>query len=265
MNFKSEVEKINNLLLIVAMEKEEKAIFDVLQRDYEEKIISKDLNISVKIIKFGRKKLIVSQSGIGNVKAGVSIALIADKLKIDAILSLGVIGALDKKLNIGDSILATKIIQHDSVYSGEGGDIFMAPGELFLSLAEEERVDPVIKSNSFMNEWIEFLLKNKEKNFFSGTVMSGSEFVASPKRKKEIASKDNDSLGVEMEAAGIAMIANQLNIPFTIYKTVADSVNPDGSIGNDYKMFLEKSSANSAEITRAIVNQYFDDNKKVRY
>ena len=52
-----------------------------------------------------------------------------------------------------------------------------------------------------------------------GTILSGNEFVGTVERKREIAELHDESLLVDMEAAGVAQMAKKLGIPFLVAKT----------------------------------------------
>ena len=243
---KNSLSQLRTLLIIVAMDVEEQALLD--RATYQEVTYGKRFKIKTKRFSANDRKIIVANSGVGLVNAALTVATIYEHEQIDTILALGVCGALCPTLQIGDTVIANKIIQHDSVLSNEKGRRLIAAGELTLSLPDNQQIDPVIKCNAELIGWL-------QKTFTSartGTILSGSEFVGCTKRKKLLKETHPEALLVDMETGAIAQLARKLNIPFAVAKTVADRANPETSVSEDYKTFLKQAAANSARVLRAI-------------
>lgn len=250
---------IRRLLAIVAMGVEEAAILKSLGT-YEEFVISSSLGITAKIFRKMDKELLLVTSGIGNVYAGMTTALVADKFQIDGVILFGVAGALKQGLEIGQLVIASRVIQHDSIYSGESGIQLMAPGAPFVSVNPDARENPVFETDPRFRKWLLNALQGNSKvKFIEGTLLSGSEFVGSAIRKRAIGSTQQDSLAVEMEAAGIAVVVRRLNLPFAVLKTVADRLNPDQSISNDYNQFIQGAAENAGGVMDVIWKSWIGD------
>ncbi|MDB5037485.1 MAG: pfs [Bacteriovoracaceae bacterium] len=237
------------------MESEEKALLSKIS--VEEISYGKSIKINTKQFDLPRCRIVVARSGVGLVKAGILLSLITEHLAVDAIVSLGVGGALDESLSVGDTVVAKQIIQHDSISSSGGGDLLMAPGELTLSAHPDEQVDPVMRSDSVLVEWIKSAIEvQKNGKVFEGTLLSGSEFVASPLKKQALRKLFHDALLVDMEAAALAQIARILKIPFVVAKTVADRAKPQTSISDDYKKFLESAALHSSAVFQSLLKTF---------
>ncbi|MGZ3768634.1 MAG: 5'-methylthioadenosine/S-adenosylhomocysteine nucleosidase [Bdellovibrio sp.] len=240
------VKEIKKLLVIAAMDIEAKSIFSRLS-DPSEFSIHSVMGIKAVRSVIDSHEIYLTQSGVGLVNAALTTSYAIDTVKPDAILLLGVAGAVRKELEIGDVVVADKIIQHDAKYSGENGDELMAPGELHLSVAPEKRVSPPIVTDFGYTNWLASRLQNVDSRVHRGTVLSGSEFVGTAVRKNEISKIDEHAFAVEMEAAGVGQVASKLKIPLAVVKTVADRLNADDSISSDYVRF-SKSAADTAAI-----------------
>lgn len=250
-----EKSRIRRLLVITAMEVEEQAVLKVLPI-FDEIQISEALKIRAKIFRDENKELVLVNSGIGLVNAGVVTALVTDRLKIDGILLLGVAGALKNHLKIGEIVLAHTILQHDSFYSGESETLQMAPGAPFVSVEPEQRQNPKFPTDPSFRKWLKSVMRDR---IIEGTVLSGSEFVGSPDRKKALGQLEAGSLAVEMEGAGVALVAKRLSIPLAVVKTVADRLNPDNTIYCDYNQFIQSACGNAAEVVDLIWSQWSGD------
>ncbi|MEW6056575.1 MAG: 5'-methylthioadenosine/S-adenosylhomocysteine nucleosidase [Bdellovibrionota bacterium] len=249
-NFISSLKKVKIIFLIVAMESEEKAILG--EGTFSEKTLGKRIKIRVKELKTANRKIIIGRSGVGLVNAGILLNLAAESYPLDAVVLLGVGGALDERLQPGDTVVSNKIIQHDSISSHEDGDHLIAPGELTLSAPQNEQVDPVMRCDEKLKNWIKSLLLPSTGKVYEGTILSGSEFVANSLRKKDLRKLDKDALLVDMESAALAQIARKLKLPFVAAKTVADRANPKKSISEDYKAFLSAASEHGRHVIRGL-------------
>jgi adenosylhomocysteine nucleosidase len=243
MFFISRQSSIDRLLILVAMEAEEIAITNRFPI-YTTLKINSGLGLSGKQIALDRLQIVLVNTGIGLVNAGVATALACDKVNPQAILLLGVAGALSQEMEIGETVLATQVIQHDSFFSGETQLEDMAPGFPFVSVEPSLRENPRFNTDQRFQEW----LMSTGLPCRSGLVLSGSEFVGSSLRKRQLASRHQNSLAIEMESAGVALVAKKLNLPFAVVKTIADRMNPDDSISTDYKKFLSHAAESAAKI-----------------
>ena len=182
-DFLSDVTQIKCLLIVVAMESEENAL--IKGQKYEKISLGKKSSITIKKIQLPSCDILVGRSGVGLVNAGILFTLVTEKYDVDAIIQTGVGGALNKELNIGDIIISKKIIQHDSIASDDENNHLMAAGELFHSTPNDQKIDPVLRSDTTLGNWVTCALSEAfPGKVHEGTILSGSEFVGS-KRKKE--------------------------------------------------------------------------------
>lgn len=245
--------QIRDLLILVAMEVEERAILK--QVDHEEVLISALFGITAKKATVGKHNVWILRSGVGAVNAALATALFMEKVSPDAILLMGVGGALSPDLNMGDIVIARHLVQHDSIFTGENGIELMAPGELFVSLAPHERRAARFAANPVLNIWVKNMLGDST-SVREGTILSGAEFAATATRKQELAGRDPEALLVEMEAAGVAQVALKAGIPFLTVKTVADRLNPDQGVASDYSNFLEAASDHAAQVAHGVLETF---------
>lgn len=248
---------LEKILIIAAMDVEFQAVQKLLPNP-NTVVIHKQLGIFALEGTFATKRILLVQSGVGLVNAGLTTAYANDWFKPTLLIQLGVAGALSKDLLIGDTVVADKIIQHDSIFSGESMNELMAPGELFLSISPEQRKSPMLLTDTHYTHLIKKVLLSQSKiKPISGTVLSGSEFVGNSKRKILLSKLDSKACAVEMEAAAVAMIATKFSVPFVVIKTIADRLHPDGSISSDYLKFAESASHKASLITRILIEEAF--------
>lgn len=66
------------------------------------------------------RKVVVVQSGIGKVNAGMCTQILADLFQVEAVINTGIAGSLNNDINIGDIVLSTDVLHHDMVATGFG-------------------------------------------------------------------------------------------------------------------------------------------------
>lgn len=236
-DFLDSFDDVQTLFILVAMASEEQALLAGNQFEQKE--------FGVKELTLGHRKVVVGQSGVGLVNAAIQLYEVMQNYATDAVLLLGVGGALDPGLQAGDTVIAKQVIQHDSFSSQEQQNVLIAPGQLTLSAADDQQVDPVMKTDSKLRAWVRESLAKSPGRIYEGTILSGSEFVADMSRKAELLRLDPEALLVDMEAAALAQLCREYKIPFAAAKTVADRARANRSMSDDYKAFLAVAARNS--------------------
>lgn len=132
-------------------------------------------------------------SGIGH-ESALHAAKKLVTLKVDALISWGVAGAIEHSLNAGDVILAKSIINGESRYS---------------------------ISEDWLSRISEHFLPS-EPNIFSGDIASSKEICASIKDKQHLLKK-TEALAVDMESAAVAETATVNNLDLLVIRTISDN------------------------------------------
>jgi 5'-methylthioadenosine/S-adenosylhomocysteine nucleosidase len=240
----------DKLLVIAAMEEEERALAKELgSRPHGESALelSHKLGIQARTYRHGGREVHLVRSGMGPVNAALAVAMATERLAVDAVLLLGVGGALVPGLSIGDLVVSRRVLQHDYFASLDFGHARMRAGEIVFNQEQAEAHLATIDADSRLVEALAGTAR-------VGTVLSGNEFVGTVERKRAIAVLHEEALLVEMEAAGVAQACLRLGLPFVVAKTVADRLQPDGSIESDFRRCLEAASANAATSLRSLLS-----------
>lgn len=220
---------MNKLGIIVAENDEYDAIIKIIK------------NIEIKNIygleftkgKVNNFDIVVVKSGVGKVNAGRVTQILIDHFKVDFILNIGSAGSLNDELDIGDVIVAEKVVQHDFDVTVFGRDRGAIPdvGKYFFS------------DKAIFNKLIN--LKDFDFKLRSGIIASGDQFIIDIKMKNKIISEFNADC-VEMEGGAVAQVCYMAKIPFCIIRFIPDK--PNGNNHIDFNEFLKLASANCAKI-----------------
>lgn len=199
----------------------------------------------------------------GKVAAATTVTSLIIKFKITDLIFIGVAGAIDPKLKIGDIVVADQLIQHDmdarplmSRYEIPllGVTRFEADADL-LALAEKAIHSVTGNQNQAFIDQKEidlFLLFGTKS--YKGTIASGDKFFANQHDKDTLFSELPDTLCVEMEGASVAQVCYEYKIPFAVIRIISDESNENSHI--DFPEFIiNVSSKYSHEIIKNMFSQ----------
>ena len=211
--------------IIVAMQEELEEI-----KEYVEDINEKEIrHITFIEGKVEEKNVVLVQCGIGKVNAAMVTQALIDSYNIEYIVNIGVAGALNPMLNIGDVVIADKLIQHDFDITAFGHSKGYITG-----------VGDFIQTDENLRNKLEKLNHNNKDNEYKiklGIIASGDIFCTDIEMKNKIYSKF-DADCVEMEGAAIAQVCYLNEIPFVVMRSISDS--PNGKNAITFDKFLKR-------------------------
>ncbi|CCI80915.1 5'-methylthioadenosine/adenosylhomocysteine nucleosidase [Lactobacillus hominis] len=183
-------------------------------------------------------------SGIGKVNAAMNLASLLTKEKIDLIFMTGSAGSLQDNVHRKDLILPNKFMYHDA-HNTNAGDY--VEGQI-----PQEPAGYVLDSDA-RNKFKGYLTKNNV-DFKEGMIVTGDSFISSQEQKDAIKKNFPDALGVEMEGAAFAQVANHFNTPLVAMRAISD--NGDENADNDFDKFVKEVGQKAAEI----ISSYLEEN-----
>ena len=194
----------------------------------------------------------------GKVAAATTITHLIDNYNIDKIIFTGVAGGIDKKINIGDIVIAKELIQHDM----DARPLFERYEIPLLGIralkTDSYLNDKLLKaSKKFLEEDIksciqeellkEFNLSNPK--IIEAQIVSGDKFFSNKDEIKELKSRFPQAVCVEMEGAAVAQVCYEHKMPFSVIRTISDSADEKAQI--DFMKFLKNiASTYSFEILK---------------
>lgn len=218
--------------IVVAMDEEREEIVN-LMKDVE---LEQVYNLRFLKGTIEGKKCIVIKCGVGKVNAARATQVMLDHFKIDYIINLGVAGALSSMLDVGDVVIAKKVIQHDFDITAFGHSKGYITG-----------VGAFIESNhNLLEEFSSVLEEMPERNYKikMGIVATGDIFCTESWMKDKIRAKFNADV-VDMECAAIAQVCYLNEKPFIAIRSISDSPNGNNvSVYDNNLKFASKRCAN---------------------
>ena len=172
---------------------------------------------------------------IGKVNAALCASLMVREMKADAVINVGIAGAVDKRLKVLDVVLSTNAAFHDAEPLMKNYYPFrldFAADEKLLALAQ--------RACDALGEF----------TYYSGCIATGDVFVQGGPVKDKIVERLSP-LCVEMEGAAIAHAAFVNDKPFLIIRTMSDSADDEAAM--TYDTFKDRAAEQSAHIVRQML------------
>ena len=133
--------------------------------------------------KIGNYEVVLVEAGVGKVYAARTTQILIDNFEIDAIINVGSAAAANEKLNIGDIVIANRLVQHDFDITAFGH-----PKGYISNVGQYLECDKKLVTN--MDEAIKKINNNEFKTII-GTIASGDIFCTEIKINHKIKSKFN--------------------------------------------------------------------------
>lgn len=190
--------------------------------------------------KMGGNNVVLVRSGIGKVNAAVCSQVLIDLYAVDYIINVGVAGAINKDLKIGDVVIATDVMHHDMDTTYFGDELGIIPRmEESCFMADDELIALMLKAS-------EGVIEN---NIVTGRIVSGDQFLCDVEKKNKIWSHFKASC-VDMESAAIGQTCYLNKIPFAIIRSISDNSDED----NQYENFFKDSAVKASMILQNMIN-----------
>ncbi|MDR3412778.1 MAG: 5'-methylthioadenosine/adenosylhomocysteine nucleosidase [Formivibrio sp.] len=189
------------------------------------------------------RAVLVSKSGVGKVMAAMMTQHLIDAYHPLAVLFTGLAGSLQPHIAIGDTLIASDLVQHDMEASGIGFPRGQIPFSDWRFLPADPRL------LHLASEFVPYQGK-----LHLGRICTGDQFIS----HREMASHAYlaDELagdGVEMEGASVAQVCAINDVPCLVARTISDKA--DGSAGVNFEEFLPLASHNSLDLVRYMLPQ----------
>lgn len=189
------------------------------------------------------RRVICAKSGVGKVFAALTTQFFIDTCKPDYLLFTGLAGALANDLDIGDTLIAADLVQHDFDATSLG----VPRGKIPYSPWHYLAADPGLL------ETAKAYVPQRGKSLI-GRLCTGDQFISfKDSADYRYLREELNGDAVEMEGAAFALVASVNRLPFLVVRTISDRA--DGKAGESFEAFLPKASENSLDFVRFMCRQ----------
>lgn len=219
--------------IIAAMQEEMQEMKNIMQEICEMQVYE----LTFFVGKIYNNKVILVEAGVGKVNAARVTQILIDKFEVKKIINIGSAASCNDKLEIGDIVIGSKLVQHDFDITA-----FNHPKGYISNIGQfiESDIELIKKLEKTIT-----YLDNKDFNITIGTIATGDIFCTDINMKNKIRTKFNAE-AIEMEGAAIAQVCKLDNISFVIIRSISDK--PNGKNEITFDEFLKKASKRCAYI-----------------
>lgn len=191
-------------------------------------------------------------SRIGKVAAAATVATLIEHFGVTHILFTGVAGSVDKRVKVGDIVVADALVQHDM----DARPLFprfeiplLAQDSFASDLHLTDRIAGA--AGAFLATGLQEIAQQDRAAFgldrpavHRGLVASGDEFIHRGERRAALKQDFPDLLAVEMEGAAVAQVCFEFGLPFAVIRTISDGADEGAPL--DFMQFIERVAARYA-------------------
>lgn len=181
--------------------------------------------------RIGDKEIVLVCCGVGKVSAALFANAVIREFHAEAVINIGIAGAIGAGIGVMDVVLSTEAAFHDQ-------DEIMVK---YYPFCRSFVADPALLALA-QKACESVPLYGK---YVCGRIVTGDQFVNDPKVKRSLVERFDPSC-TEMEGAGIAHASYVNDTPFLIIRTMSDSA--DDEADRSYDNFIDVAAHQSAAI-----------------
>lgn len=221
--------------IIGAMEKEIAMLRDKMEGVQEKKI---------GIVRFYQgmlwgKEVCLAMCGIGKIHAALCAQAMIEHFRPESIINIGVAGALDEGLAIGDIVIGAYGIQHDVDTTAFGDPLGCIPEINIVELpCEKELISAMEKAAD-----------QQGLHHITAGIATGDQFIHQLEKKQHLHAHFG-AAACDMEGGAIAQVCYEFQVPYGAYRAISDTLR------GDEKEYMEKVML-AADASQRLLQAFF--------
>ena len=189
------------------------------------------------------KSVVIAKCGVGKVFAAICTTAMILRYSPAVVINTGVAGGLDTSLKCADTVIATRLAQHDMDTSPLGDPVGLISGINKVYFDADKRTVEILAAAAD-----ELGIRHSE-----GLIVTGDKFVAGGEERDRILSLF-PALACEMEGGSVAHTAYVHGVPFAVIRAISDGADSESVL--DYPAFLKIAVKNSEALTLSLIEKY---------
>ncbi|MHB8392394.1 MAG: 5'-methylthioadenosine/adenosylhomocysteine nucleosidase [Acidobacteriaceae bacterium] len=243
--------------IIGAMPEEIVRIAEDLEHEKTQTIAGREYHIG----RFNGIDTVLVFSRWGKVAAAATATALIERFQVDCIIFTGVAGAVSTALQVGDVVIADRLIQHDFDVSAAGMlpkfaipflgisyftveerlvELARTAAEEYLNLPGPPKTSPPppakLTAGAMPIRVIPEGIRTAKVHI--GTIASGDQFIAHPEKLETLRVEIPNLLCVEMEGAAVAQVCHEYQLPYLVIRAISDKA--DHSAPMDFLTFVNE-------------------------
>ncbi|WP_419959078.1 5'-methylthioadenosine/S-adenosylhomocysteine nucleosidase [Psychrobacillus sp. BM2] len=186
-------------------------------------------------------EVVLLKSGIGKVNAAMTTSILLSEYKPDYVINTGSAGGYDPNLEVGAIVISDEVRHHDVDVTAFGYEIGQVP-QLPAAFKADEHLMKLAEDAVY---------EIGEHPAATGLIATGDIFMHDPAKVEQVRNQFPQMKACEMEAAAVAQVCHQFEVPFVVIRALSDIAGKESSISFDE--FLPIAAKHSTQVVLHVI------------
>ncbi|MEK5216230.1 5'-methylthioadenosine/S-adenosylhomocysteine nucleosidase [Psychrobacillus sp. FSL H8-0487] len=227
------------IAVIGAMEEEVELLRNEIENPETKSIANSEFTSGT----YKNHEVVLLKSGIGKVNAAMSTTILLNEYKPDYVINTGSAGGYDPTLEVGAIVISDEVRHHDVDVTAFGYEIGQVP-QLPAAFKADERLMKLAE---------EAVYEIGKHQVATGLIATGDIFMHDPAKVEQVRIHFPQMKACEMEAAAVAQVCYQFEVPFVVIRALSDIAGKESSMSFDE--FLPVAAKHSTQIVLQVIGK----------
>jgi len=227
------------IAVIGAMEEEVELLRNEIENPETKNIANSEFTSGT----YKNHEVILLKSGIGKVNAAMTTSILLSEYKPDYVINTGSAGGYDANLEVGAIVISDEVRHHDVDVTAFGYEIGQVP-QLPAAFKADDRLMKLAE---------EAVYEIGKHQAATGLIATGDIFMHDPAKVEQVRIHFPQMKACEMEAAAVAQVCYQFEVPFVVIRALSDIAGKESSLSFDE--FLPVAAKHSTQIVLHVIGK----------